>query len=870
MHLRAISALSFFAIACTTDPSAPVTDAAAESDVGPLGDTAVGDVAATEDTQAPDSSTESDAEALPDIAADVPELGDAEPVDAPKDDGTPEDTGLEDTGTTDADATDTAAPIPLVCDPAPTLPRPFEILYSFTTSEDFAFDGEGNLVSNDGGTLVKQKVNSSKKPYVPGFGDTAGMRYLPNGDLAVSNLQTGTIDRVTPDGSSSVILSGMQYANGLEVDSLGYIYVAEQNAGRVRRIDAATGEFIVVGQGMSNPNGTSLSPDETILYVGSFGAGVIYAIDLTDEDHMGATTVFGRVPGIPPGSGAVSEPCAGLTEGASCDPLFGGNGTCAPFGGVLDCIPAGSCDGKEEGDACDEFGAPGICTESFGGLVCQAATPCAGLTEGSTCESPFGKGICTPGWNGLSCAPIVCWQKPEGSDCPLGEGTGTCVMGWEGFLECQFVDPCQKAGSQAGAPCPLPDGTSGVCSGEPGFLWCQYFDPCTAAGTASGSPCTTPLGVPGICKDPEGFGLACQPKIGCTGLAVGAVCYDGATSQKGTCVQGDTKVVCEPPNACDGKLLGETCFIPGAFVSGVCELQDGVGPALTCQFASCDVLGAGVNCMLASGDMGTCSLVNAELVCKPPTSCDGLVTGLACVDDEGEGGVCFPGAQGWLVCGLPTGCGGLPDGFACVLVGGDKGSCVTQEEVPTCLSKLDVAALPCATGGPGTACEYVFAGQGYSGECVEPDPPNAELPPRFCQGGSDAVVTCKGKVYGDPCVKPGGLGECQSGLDGLSCQDPLPGGGGGLDGINVDACGNVYVTEYVVGRIYRFGPEGGLGKLATVLPSSWIPNMHFGAGIGGWQKDRLYVADRDQGRIFVIDTGVPGSPDAFPDVWGDP
>lgn len=518
MRFRAICTLSLVAIACTTEPGATVTDTSVTTDLGPTDDIASGDVAADHDTKGLDASAEPDTVDLPDVAtvdvsSEVSEPDGAEPEDVPEGDGaTPspdvDDAQVEPPDATDSDTTDTLEPGPLVCDPAPPLPRPFETLYGFTTSEDFAFDGEGNLVSNDGGTLVKQKMNSSKKPFVPGFGDTAGMRYLPNGDLVVSNLQTGTIDRVTPDGSSSVVLSGMQYANGLETDSQGYIYVAEQNAGRVRRIDSVTGEFIVVGQGMTNPNGTSLSPDETILYVGSFGAGVIYAIDLTDEDHMGATTVFGRVPGVSPGSGAIVEPCLGLTEGASCSAPFGGNGVCAPFGGVLDCIPAGSCDGKEEGDPCDEFGSPGVCTQSFGGLVCQAATPCSGLSEGSTCESTFGKGICTPGWNGLSCAPIVCWQKPEGTECPLGDGTGECKLGWDGFLECQLVEPCQKEGVSSGDPCPLVDGGIGICVGETGFGWCQYYDVCAVVGTPAGSGCTTALGTPGICKDPSGFGLS--------------------------------------------------------------------------------------------------------------------------------------------------------------------------------------------------------------------------------------------------------------------------------------------------------------------------------------------------------------------------
>ena len=88
--------------------------------------------------------------------------------------------------------------------------------------------------------------------------------------------------------------------------------------------------------------------------------------------------------------------------------------------------------------------------------------------------------------------------------------------------------------------------------------------------------------------------------------------------------------------------------------------------------------------------------------------------------------------------------------------------------------------------------------------------------------------------------------------------------GGGLDGVAVDGCGNVYITEYIFGKIWRLAPEGGAPELVIDLPSEWIPNLHWGPGIGGWEKDRLYVADRDAGRVFEIDLGVTEKPTVYP------
>jgi sugar lactone lactonase YvrE len=80
---------------------------------------------------------------------------------------------------------------------------------------------------------------------------------------------------------------------------------------------------------------------------------------------------------------------------------------------------------------------------------------------------------------------------------------------------------------------------------------------------------------------------------------------------------------------------------------------------------------------------------------------------------------------------------------------------------------------------------------------------------------------------------------------------------GGLDGINVDACGTVYVTEFVQGLVWRYDPGAPEATIAASLPSQWIPNMHWGVA-GAWDPMTLYVSDRDQGRIFGLPLGRPG------------
>jgi sugar lactone lactonase YvrE len=88
------------------------------------------------------------------------------------------------------------------------------------------------------------------------------------------------------------------------------------------------------------------------------------------------------------------------------------------------------------------------------------------------------------------------------------------------------------------------------------------------------------------------------------------------------------------------------------------------------------------------------------------------------------------------------------------------------------------------------------------------------------------------------------------------------GDGAGFDGLATDVCGNVYVTEFSVAKIWRISP-GGQTKLAVDLGSeaqaSWIPNLHFGSGVGGWDRKTLYVMSLDAPRVFALKIGVPGT-----------
>lgn len=137
------------------------------------------------------------------------------------------------------------------------------------------------------------------------------------------------------------------------------------------------------------------------------------------------------------------------------------------------------------------------------------------------------------------------------------------------------------------------------------------------------------------------------------------------------------------------------------------------------------------------------------------------------------------------------------------------------------------------------------------------------------------AAVCEGQEEYAPCQIGGDFqpfsGACQysmgEGGEVLTCQQPGGSGSrGGLDGLNVDECGNVYVTEYVQGYVYRFPVGGGVPELVAELPSSWIPNLHWGNGVGGWETDVLYVIDRGRpgdSDMYELAVEIGGAPEAY-------
>lgn len=86
----------------------------------------------------------------------------------------------------------------------------------------------------------------------------------------------------------------------------------------------------------------------------------------------------------------------------------------------------------------------------------------------------------------------------------------------------------------------------------------------------------------------------------------------------------------------------------------------------------------------------------------------------------------------------------------------------------------------------------------------------------------------------------------------------IPNGISLLDGMAMDACGNLYVIV-MNGKVWRIWADTGeLEQILDVGGLAFIPALNFGLPpTGGWGNELLYVLDFT-GSLYEVDVGVPG------------
>lgn len=171
-------------------------------------------------------------------------------------------------------------------------------------------------------------------------------------------------------------------------------------------------------------------------------------------------------------------------------------------------------------------------------------------------------------------------------------------------------------------------------------------------------------------------------------------------------------------------------------------------------------------------------------------------------------------------------------------------------------------------------------GASYGSGVVRIDPDTAEAEVIWSPGGSfggiDGIAFSATEEYlyfNEGEIFQMGDGSLFRGLfaDGMvsDVEDlgpPLAGSQGTIDGMTTDVCGNVYIATQNVNSplcagssTVRVAPDGGVEIVACLGNAAFTPAIAFGSGVGGWDRDKLYVGDWG-GELYELPVGVPGQP----------
>ncbi|MEE9384612.1 MAG: SMP-30/gluconolactonase/LRE family protein [Nannocystaceae bacterium] len=228
---------------------------------------------------------------------------------ATKDDGDDDSAGDgdgEDEATGSLSPAEEEATAPFDCDNLPPLPATYTTIVGPGRSEDFSFSAGGSLLTISEGHLISHGYDGTTEIVAPSVLETNfhgdktshGLVVLPGGDIVFGDSGRSALVRVTPNGGQTTLLEELPFPNGIAVDREGRIYVTVvlghpgdptpdeisddvADKGVVIRVDPDSGEYEVVADTLTLPNGLAFGPSYAVLYIGShMDGGFIYALDI--------------------------------------------------------------------------------------------------------------------------------------------------------------------------------------------------------------------------------------------------------------------------------------------------------------------------------------------------------------------------------------------------------------------------------------------------------------------------------------------------------------------------------------------------------------------------------------------------------------
>jgi enterochelin esterase family protein len=144
--------------------------------------------------------------------------------------------------------------------------------------------GEVFFVDIPGERIFKVGLDGRVSVFKEQSGRVSGLRFGPDGRLYAAQGATNRIVAYDEHGNETVIAEDVP-SNDLAVDHQGRIYVTDFQNRRIWLI-TPDGRKQVVDEGLRRPNGITLSPDQTQLYVADSGAQFVYAWSIQPDGTL--------------------------------------------------------------------------------------------------------------------------------------------------------------------------------------------------------------------------------------------------------------------------------------------------------------------------------------------------------------------------------------------------------------------------------------------------------------------------------------------------------------------------------------------------------------------------------------------------------
>ena len=210
-----------------------------------------------------------------------PDPGDDPDTSDPQDSGEPGDTG--------------GPPLDVDCSALPSEPVDVTVVAEARGYHGLVFDEDGRIIGWDGRSgLVAAGSDGSSELFVPGISSAEQMVRLDDGRIFLVNQYEFGVDLVTPDGSRSAFVRGLngEFPYGIVLGPDGKLYVVD---GNIYRLDPDTAELTTLWNNerrRSMPHTVGFSLDSRTMYIASVGDGWMYAaeldenLDLVDEPEQ--------------------------------------------------------------------------------------------------------------------------------------------------------------------------------------------------------------------------------------------------------------------------------------------------------------------------------------------------------------------------------------------------------------------------------------------------------------------------------------------------------------------------------------------------------------------------------------------------------